>query len=218
MLTTAEVDAGRKSGTRRLPRLQGPLPQQPPTPDTSARWSPAGRWLRARWPAPCTGPRARGPAAGSARDAQQQGPQATAVSLRQACVGRSVPTAGLRQQGRCATLQRQCSNVKLPAQPRRPPQAPAAPHLLHGLQHVQREAQQRGGVVLICLRHSCADHEAVGAAIQLVHLGQGGQCRGRGMTSGRAAWRGHEVPQQSQQQQGSSRAAAFALRELPGAA
>lgn len=53
--------------------------------------------------------------------------------------------------------------------------SPAAAHLLHRLQHVQREAQQRGGMVFVSLCHPCADHEAVRAAVQLVHLGQAGE-------------------------------------------
>lgn len=49
------------------------------------------------------------------------------------------------------------------------------PHRLHRLQHMQRKAQQRGRMLLIRLSHAGADHEAVRAAIQLVHLkAQGG--------------------------------------------
>lgn len=46
----------------------------------------------------------------------------------------------------------------------------ASPHLLRGLVQVQREAQQRGGVVQVGVCHRRTDQEAVGAAVQFVHL------------------------------------------------
>ena len=51
------------------------------------------------------------------------------------------------------------------------------PHVLRGLEDVEREAQQRGGVVCIGLCHSRADHEPEGASIQLVDLQQRWQQR-----------------------------------------
>lgn len=64
-----------------------------------------------------------------------------------------------------------------------------AAHLVHGLQHVQREAQQRGRVVLIRFRHPCADHESVRPAVQLVDL-QGWDGRAKGSEGSEGCERG----------------------------